>query len=217
MKLSETDRAFFTDGYNLGMEVVENGNTKESLFAAAQKMYDAVDSLIDSLLAHAGRQNIQVDCKKGCSYCCYQPVYAISHEIDYLYNHFFLKNFSKETRSRILKKAETTDNTRKSLDKTDLLNHKAPCPFLDAHGGCMVYPVRPMACRIYLSMSVGSCRLFYDDPIPDDHYPQLLEFPLQAGRMMNEGFVHALKTAGINSAEFRIEEGLTIISGQHKK
>jgi hypothetical protein len=81
----------------------------------------------------------------------------------------------------------------------------------------MAYPARPMACRIYLSMSVDSCRLYYEEPDKDENYARLFEFPLQAGRMMNEGFTHALKTAGRNSAEFRIEEGLTIISGQQKK
>ncbi len=213
MQLSETDRTFFTDGYNLGLTAVEKGNTKESIYEVARKMYEAIDGLIDSLLSHAKRENIPVDCKKGCSYCCYQPVYAISHEIDYLYNHI-KKNLSKEKQRKILKKSEKIDRERKVLSKTDLLNHKAACPLLDDKGVCSVYPARPMACRIYLSMSVESCRLFYEDPVPDDHYAKLLEFPLQAGRMMNEGFAHALKTAGINSAEFRIEEGLTIISRQ---
>jgi len=213
MQLSETDRAFFTDGYNLGLTAIEKGKTKNAIYEAARKMYEAIDGLIDSLLLHAKRENIPVDCKKGCSYCCYQPVYAISHEIDYLYN-YIQKNLSKEKQRKILKNAEKTDHERKTLNKTDLLNHKAPCPLLDNKGMCSAYQARPMACRIYLSMSAESCRLFYEDPVPDDNYAGLLEFPLQAGRMMNEGFAHALKTAGINSAEFRIEEGLTIISRQ---
>ena len=216
MQLSETDKAFFSDGYKLGMEAAENGLTSESIFSAAEKMYEAIDGLIGSLLTHAKRENINIDCKKGCSYCCYQPVYAVSHEIDYLY-HFIKKNFSDEKLRKTLKNAEKVNDMRKSLNSDELLNDKAPCPLLDSKGACMAYQARPMACRIYLSMSMESCRLFYEDPGPDDHYAQLLEFPLRAGRMINEGFTHALKTAGRNSAEFRIEEGLTIMAGQKKK
>jgi len=216
MQLSETDKAFFSDGYKLGLTAVEQGLTEKAIYDAAKNMYGAIDGLTEALLAHAEKENIPVDCKKGCSYCCYQPIYAVSHEIDYLYN-YMKKNFSREKLRKVVKKAEKLQDVRSKLSKEEILDHKAPCPLLDAGGGCSVYPARPMACRIYLSMSVDSCKLFYDDPKPDDHYAQLLEFPLQAGRMMNEGFTHALKTAQRNSAEFRIEEGLTIISGQRQK
>ena len=216
MQLSDTDKAFFNDGYKLGLSAVEKGLTSDAIYEAAQKMYEAVDGLISSLLSYADRENIRVDCKKGCSYCCYQPVYAVSHEIDYLYN-FIKHNFSKDKQRQVLKKAAKLNERREKEDKAKLLLDRSPCPLLDAKGGCMAYPARPMACRIYLSMSVDSCRLYYEEPDKDENYARLFEFPLQAGRMMNEGFTHALKTAGRNSAEFRIEEGLTIISGQQKK
>ena len=216
MQLSETDKAFFSDGYRLGMEAVENGLDREHVFSAIGMMYEAIDGLIGSLLSHAKRENINIDCKKGCSYCCYQPVYAVSHEIDYLY-HYIIRNFSDEKQRRILKQAVMVNDKRKCLSSDELLNEKSPCPLLDSRGVCTAYQSRPMACRIYLSMSLESCRLFYKDSRPDDHYAKLLEFPLRAGRMMNEGFTHALKTAGRNSAEFRIEEGLIIMAGQKKK
>jgi Fe-S-cluster containining protein len=216
MELSETDKAFFNDGYKLGLEAAEKGLSKESLYASTTRMFEAVDGLIDSLLSYAKRENVNIDCKKGCSYCCYQPIYLVSHEVDYLYDHI-KRNFSNEKQRQVLKKAAKLNEQRKKMDKQALMNHKAPCPLLDSKGNCMTYTARPMACRIYLSMSVASCRLFYEDPVPAGNYAKLFEFPLQAGRMMNEGFTHALKTAGRNSAEFRIEEGLTIISGGGQK
>ena len=87
MALSETDKAFFSDGYKLGLSAAEDGLTKEAIFSATIKIYAAIDSLIESLLNHALRENISVDCKKGCSLCCQQPIFAVSHEIDYLYNY----------------------------------------------------------------------------------------------------------------------------------
>jgi hypothetical protein len=68
-----------------------------------------------------------------------------------------------------------------------------------------------MACRIYLSYKLESCLEFYRNPDNDANYPALLEFPLRAGQMMNEGFRAALKESGLETAEFRIEEGLSIV------
>jgi Fe-S-cluster containining protein len=210
MALSETDKAFFSDGYNIGLRAAEAGLTKESIYSATKQIYDAIDGLIDSLLKHAHSEGISVDCKKGCYMCCYQPVFAVSHEIDFLYN-FITFNLTKKKRIEILKRAQETNNRRKSLSKERLYNHKEACPLLE-EGSCIAYEVRPMACRIYLSLSVDSCQKFYDTPSPDENYAKLLEFPLQAGRMMNEGFTHALKASQLNTSEFRIEEGLITMS-----
>ncbi len=209
MAITDIDKAFFSDGYKLGLNVVESGLTKEAMYAATEKIYEAIDGLIESLLKHSRRENIPVDCKKGCSYCCHQPVFAVSHEIDYLYD-YMNSNFTPERKKNVIEKAKSLNTMRSKLNHKALLNHKSPCPLLE-DGSCTAYEARPMACRIYLSMSVDSCRKFYDEPAPDENYAKLLEFPLQAGRMMNEGYTHALKTAQLNSTEFRIEEGLTIM------
>lgn len=74
----------------------------------------------------------------------------------------------------------------------------------------MAYEARPMACRIYMSMSVDSCKTFYKKPDDETNYPALLEFPLQAGRMMNEGFNKGLKAAGLKGSELLMEEALLI-------
>ena len=64
-----------------------------------------------------------------------------------------------------------------------------------------------MACRIYLSASESSCRKEHDNPSDTRSFPGLFDFPLQAGRMMNEGFVAWLKQAGLQVSELPIEQG----------
>jgi len=64
-----------------------------------------------------------------------------------------------------------------------------------------------MACRIYLSASARSCKIEHDEPDNQEHHPELYEFPLQAGRMLNEGFVACLKERGLQEAELPIEQG----------
>ena len=64
-----------------------------------------------------------------------------------------------------------------------------------------------MACRIYLSSSVPSCKRDFEEPGGDRHKPELYEFPLNAGRMLNEGFVSCLKQLGLKSVELPLEQG----------
>ncbi len=204
--LSEHERVFFEDGYRLGKEAAKHTKNEPMFLAYISEMYQAIDGLIDSILAMARKQNVSVDCKNGCEYCCHQAVYANSYELHYLGN-FIKSNFSPEQKDDIQLKAEKKNKTTSSLSQEQVLKYKSPCPLL-VKGSCSAYAARPMACRIYLSMKVGSCIEFFKNPDNENNYPQLLDFPLIAGRMMNEGFTAALREAGTETAEFRLEEGL---------
>ena len=63
---------------------------------------------------------------------------------------------------------------------------------------------------IYLSTKLQTCLEFYHHPENETNFPALIDLPLRAGQMMNEGFRAALKESGIETAEFRLEEGLRI-------
>ena len=64
-----------------------------------------------------------------------------------------------------------------------------------------------MACRIYLSSSVKGCKRDHDDPGNKRTNAGLFEFPLRAGRMLNEGFVAFLKQTGFQVTELSLEQG----------
>lgn len=204
--LSEHEQLFYNDGYQLGKQAAQNGYQEEDLFPALQKMYHGIDQFIESLSILAQRQSSPIHCKKGCSFCCHQAVFANSYELHYLGN-FIEKHFSEERRSQVQQKANAKNKKTSTLDEKEMLNFKSPCPLLK-DGACSAYEARPMACRIYLSTNVNSCIEFYNNPQNENNYPALLDFPLMAGRMMNEGFIAALKEHKIEIAEFRLEEGL---------
>ncbi|MGQ8338042.1 YkgJ family cysteine cluster protein [Sunxiuqinia sp. A32] len=201
---TEHDKAFYSDGYKLGNQ--QSQWKEDTLFSSIKTMYQAIDQLIDSLLAMAQREGISIDCKKGCSYCCQQAVFANSYEIHYLGN-FIKTKFSRESQNDVFNKASLKNEKTKNLSENEILNFKSPCPLL-SNGACAAYEARPMACRIYLSQKLSSCIEFYNNPENTENYPALLEFPLRAGRMMNEGYMAALKENGTMTAEFRLEEGL---------
>jgi Fe-S-cluster containining protein len=186
------------------MKVIESGNNKDALFESISEMYIGIDSLIDYLLEFAEKQNQQIDCKKGCEWCCHQPVFALDYEMEYL-NDFVRSNFSFDIQKEIKKRAENKNKKLSMLKEVDLLNAKHPCPLLE-NGACMAYEARPMACRIYVSTDVKSCLNFYHHPESKSSIPALLDLTLRCGRKMNEGFKAALKINSIQTQEFRIEE-----------
>jgi len=200
------ENAFYSDGYKLGMNVAVSEKDQQVLFESVSEMYSAIDSFIESLTQFAEKQHKRIDCKKGCEWCCHQPVFALDYELKYL-NDFISRNFTQEIKNEIKKRAKDKNNKLGMLKETDLLNAKFPCPLLE-NGACIAYSARPMACRIYLSGDVKSCLNFYHHPENKSSIPALLNLPLRTGQMMNEGFKAGLKTMGIQTLEFRIEEKL---------
>ncbi|WP_163707321.1 YkgJ family cysteine cluster protein [Mangrovibacterium lignilyticum] len=207
--LTEHEKLFFDDGFQLGKQAAENKTNEKAFLDCVNEAYKAIDGLIDSILAMAKKENVTVDCKNGCAYCCHQAVYANSFELHYLGN-FISQNFTPDQQEEVKKKAKEKKATTEKLSHEEVLKYKSPCPLLK-NGSCTVYAARPMACRIYLSMKLNTCIEFYKNPDNSDNYPLLLEFPLTAGRMMNEGFSAALKESGIEIAEFRLEDGLSTV------
>ena len=205
-QFEQLEKAFFHDGYQLAMKAVEANMEWEVLHQSLKEMYAAIDGLIDSLFVYARQQNQSIDCKRGCSWCCHQPVFALDYELDYL--KATVNNLpDAETVSAIQEKAKQKQAKLGNLKGDELMNAKHPCPLLK-NDTCSVYEARPMACRIYLSSDVKSCVHFYNHPDDKTTYPALLDMPMRLGRMMNEGFKSALKTNAIEAKEFRIEEKL---------
>jgi Fe-S-cluster containining protein len=207
-ELSDTDKAFYQDGLRLGEAAITETLEAKRLWQATRQEQDAMEGLIEALSVEAKRQNIHIDCRKGCSWCCYQPIYGVAHEFHYLWK-FMLLNMSEEERKLVLQRAFDNYQKRGRLSQDKLETSKLPCPLLK-NGACSAYQARPMACRIYLSMSEASCKQFHDLPEDDKNYPALLEFPLRAGQMMNEGFSEGIKPAKLINNEFLMEEGLLI-------
>lgn len=207
-QMSENDKIFFNDGLNLANTSLKAGLNKQSILHTTRQAQDAIDGLITSLINEARRHNIKVDCKKGCSWCCHQPIFACSHEILFIWE-FMQLNFKQEEIKKILQSAFNNYQKRGRMEQKQLLSSKMPCPFLK-DGSCGIHPARPLACRIYLSMSEPSCKTFYHKPDQPDSYPQLFEFPLQAGRMVNEGINKGLNDTGIPNHEMLLEEGLLL-------
>ena len=205
MEAREIRRIFYRDGYRLAHEHLDQELTPENLTRAVSQLYLAVDDLLQSFLQRSASEGVPAVCKKGCSWCCYQEVYAVTHELIYLHDHL-RQTRSTGNQDQFLERAREKARLTAGRPEEEQLKIRAACPFLE-EGSCMVYDARPMACRIYLSSSVRSCKTHYDRPENGNSFPELFEFPLNAGRMLNEGFVSYLKQRGLPSGEWPIEQG----------
>ena len=206
---TKNDRIFYSDGYKLAQSAIEQGLSNSTLFSAIESLYAAIDGLNESIVALSERQDKEVACQKGCHWCCHQTVYANSYELHFLSEKIKLR-FSSEKISKYIEAAEAKFAVTSKMNEEEVSNYKSSCPLLE-NGACSIYDARPMACRIYLSTNLGTCLEFYQHPENKLNYPALIDFPLRAGRMMNQGFMAALKGVGIATAEFRLEEGLRIV------
>ena len=205
------DEAFFKDGYNLCDIFLIQGFTKNNLFEAQKQLYKTIDELIETFIKRTEAEGNPSACKKGCSFCCHQTVMASPYELLYMAD-YIEKKYKGDALHVIVNRAENKKSNTEKFHINKLLKYKQPCPLLHPAGRfCRVYPARPMACRIYLSSNVQSCKDDLDNPNNDSIFPKLFEMPLRAGRMMNEGFharIRKGRETNLQAFESTIEEGL---------
>lgn len=206
---AEIDNAFFADGYRLAGGNLDGKLTKNSLLMHLNAQYIVIDSLLEAFQHRVISSGARIDCRCGCSWCCHQQVLVMPAEMLLIVDYIEM-NFDKETIEAVLNRAVDKDEKVKELSPEKVLQAKIPCPLL-RDGSCSVYPVRPMACRIYLSSNVDSCLQGFYHPENPDIFPELFDFPLHAGRMMNSGLIHYLKEKGISIYENRLEKILRLL------
>jgi Fe-S-cluster containining protein len=207
MEYRDIERIFYRDGYRLAHRHLEKGVVAELMSAAIRELYQAVDGLLEAFIQRTAAEMKPAACRKGCSWCCHQAVFAVTHEFLFLQD-FISENTSREERKEFYQKAGAKATLTREKSLNEQLLYKSPCPFLH-HGVCRIYEARPMACRIYLSSSEAACKREYENPADEQQFPDLFDFPLKAGRMLNQGFVAYLKQSGLHVSEWPLEQGYT--------
>ncbi len=204
--LTEIDKIFFSDGYNLATEFLKEGISRENLLAMSREIYDSMDQLTEAFVQRCIKEDRTVECKKGCYLCCCQAVFVVPYELLCMVR-FIKENITKKDRTAILARAKEKDECTGKMKVQEFLHFKSPCPLLE-NGVCFLYDARPMACRTYLSSRVDGCIEEYHNPRDVEIYPDLYDFTIRAGRMINEGICNFLLENNIPSPEWPIESAL---------
>lgn len=108
--------------------------------------------------------NIKCTCKKGCNYCCYQPIGISTPEL--LAIKSYITNMNSENKKTLkLKVNDICDKITKSGIETNAFGRMSdsseykffeeyfklniPCPMLNEDGLCSIYEIRPTNCWSY--------------------------------------------------------------------
>lgn len=118
-----------------------------------------------SEINNAMKEAKHIACHKGCSHCCYLRVSVYDYELvsiqSYLENKIHKKQRDEITSSIGVQYERLKYMTMEEHHRTNI-----KCPFL-INNSCSIYPVRPISCAGYHSLSEQVCRKSYDDPFDD--------------------------------------------------
>jgi len=177
------------------------------LASIASKYHADIDTEVGRAVVRLAGAGIAVQCRKGCSWCCRLPVRATVPEgvlvAGYLLEKLHggdmaaLKGRISSWLTVIRRDEETRDAwgfRRKGLEMATF-PPVPPCPFL-TDDLCLVYPVRPMGCRVHCTASSPKrCRaVVCPETIAE---PELVPEVLQAVKPVCMSYRKSLEEAGL--------------------
>jgi Fe-S-cluster containining protein len=150
---------------------------REELITAAQRARStgarivwlrAEVDLVGEAVAHLS------PCRAGCSHCCNIAVTITRGEADHIAREINRK-VANPPRERVLQRADLLASGSKAEISRKIAHMKSwttdayegvPCTFLRG-GECSIYPFRPLACRMHISVAPDDepCRLLPGEPV----------------------------------------------------
>lgn len=122
-------------------------------FAATMSAYT---DLAEQLVGHK-----PVACKAGCSHCCVLNVAVLLPEAvaiaGWLSMHCTGTGYDAQ-----LKRLQAYALRVRWMEDSERIHRQTTCPFLNAQGGCSIYPVRPLVCRAVTSLDKAACLVALD-------------------------------------------------------
>lgn len=186
----------------------EEARTRKSADGAAARtqtvlMYGRLAALQTDVIAHA---EVDLACKRGCSYCCHLRVEIRPHDAFVMAQHVRVK-LDTDQRARVLERLEKTLAHIAPLTPDQHIRAGIPCALLE-DGVCSVYEARPATCRKYYSVSVESCRNAFNDtaaPLTGEIQHEQVRL---AGNAVALGYAKGLEDAGYDAALYELHYAL---------
>ncbi len=127
------------------------------------------ENLIDGLLMQAYasfERNVEIQaegtpalaCHKGCATCCTLRVTATAPEVLMIgrYVRWSADKLKAALNIDLAERIFTADEKTRGLDEQQRVALRLRCPYIH-HGACLIYQVRPLACRGHASYDVRAC------------------------------------------------------------
>lgn len=144
----------------INTHTLDNGRAKKLDINESILVVKELNKLFDSFIAEIA---LYAPCKKGCNTCCNQLVEVHPIEAEII-RRFVISEFSKEQIMQLNIKNNAELHlvpTYSKLLTNDELKHdyyqkNIPCTFLSDNGECLIYDVRPLACRKHIVFNHSS-------------------------------------------------------------
>ena len=108
--------------------------------------------------------------------------------------------------SQLQQRLAATDETTRGMESYQNVCAKMICPLL-VDGECSVYPVRPIACRVYHSLNLADC----ESPLDDEHRSVTIRPDISGLSMgISAGLTEGLRAVGLQTRLLELVAGLRI-------
>jgi hypothetical protein len=182
----------------------EGGKTMVSVTELMKEIYRACDDLLGGyLLKERG-----LACQRGCHWCCYLRVTTTPLEVLYIMDHLRSK-FDPDAMSALQERVRAMDTVTRGLDGEGRAALMQLCPLAD-EGECLVYPVRPVACRFYHSLDASDCQETLVDQCREVRVRKDL---VGMGVAVSAGLRVGLSQVGLKNPALELITGLRVTMG----
>lgn len=147
-------------------------------------------------------------CREGCAHCCHLRVGLSIPELLVIF-YELQGQTSAHGLSYFKTRIEDTLSLGDTLSETFWHTSRTPCPFLNEHGRCLIYAIRPFSCRAYHSIDEAVCR----QGLQERREVQVPCFPLYRATtdMYSTIFINVLADRGFASFQVGLVKGLDIL------
>lgn len=101
-------------------------------------------------------------CATGCGWCCHLRVVVSIPELLVIHDELTAQT-TPEGMVYFESKMREADRAGDLLDEQFWYESQTPCPFLDGRNACLIYPIRPFACRAHHSTDASVCQKGYEE------------------------------------------------------
>jgi Fe-S-cluster containining protein len=142
-------------------EVLSRDRTAAKVYELAASALDLAQKAIEQVMACTPPES-RPACCAGCAFCCAIPVAVSPPEALYIAAHM-QETLSAEAQVDLRTHLRARAEERQGSTVDALRAHKRFCLFLRDDRQCGIYPIRPLACQGYNSMSRSACEEAFTD------------------------------------------------------
>ncbi len=182
---------------------------------AVSRTVDIAEWLLDELSKHDIQGLDRIACRAGCAWCCYQQVGITAAQALHIAQ-ALRSGDADVTLDETLARIAALDDRIRGLSARDRLKTGLPCAFLK-NDRCMIYAVRPFACRGANSVDAEFCRRTVEDTDPVEAEWQrtggqewIHAAPFEAMQAVQEGLRDGLTDAGLPDERLELTAAVRI-------